>query len=89
MKFVDEYRDVELAQKLAAFGWATHELDGHDLVSIDEAFESIPRHGGKPTCLIAHTVKGKGVSFMEDQLLWHYRSPNEEELGRAILELED
>jgi len=74
-------------EKWRAFGWAVQEIDGHDLKSIEQTLASVPFQAGKPTCVIAHTVKGKGVSFMEDRLLWHYRAPNDEELAKAILEL--
>ena len=52
------------------------------------ALEAVPFEAGRPSCVIAHTVKGKGVSFMEDRLLWHYRSPDPEELRQALQELE-
>ncbi|MFN8570908.1 MAG: transketolase [Gemmatimonadaceae bacterium] len=75
------------ADKWRAFGWATVEVDGHDLSAIDEALGRFPFEAGKPSCLIAHTVKGKGVSFMEDDLLWHYRCPRGDELAAATAEL--
>ena len=77
-----------LADKWRAFGWSTREIDGHDVVAIHEALTRVPFAIGRPSCLIAHTVKGKGVSFMEGQLLWHYRSPGADELVRALAELE-
>jgi len=78
-----------LAEKWAAFNWAVREIDGHDLGAIEATLREVPFTPGKPSCLIAHTVKGKGVSFMEDELLWHYRSPQNDEYRRAIEELED
>lgn len=77
-----------LADKWRAFGWAVHEIDGHDIGEIVRVFSALPFTVGKPSCVIAHTVKGKGVSFMEDKLLWHYRNPSDEELQRAVAELE-
>ena len=77
-----------LASKFQAFGWAVKEIDGHDLDAIDAAVRAVPFVPGKPNCIIAHTVKGKGVSFMEDKLLWHYRNPAGEELAAALKELE-
>ncbi len=77
-----------LAQKWHDFGWACKEIDGHDYKQIEEALTSVPFEKGKPSCIIAHTVKGKGVSFMEDSLLWHYKSPNDEEFRKAMIELE-
>ncbi len=76
-----------LADKFRAFRWAVREVDGHDHAAIREALESAPWEPGKPSCLIAHTIKGKGVDYMEDQLLWHYRDPNEEQLARALAQL--
>lgn len=76
-----------LAAKWESFGWAAREIDGHDLDQIADMFSSIPFEAGKPSCVIAHTVKGKGVSFMENKLLWHYRSPDDRELRQALAEL--
>ncbi len=76
-----------LAAKWQAFGWSVLEIDGHDIAQIEDAFRAIPTQPGSPTCIIAHTIKGKGVSFMENKLLWHYRSPDQEELRLALSEL--
>lgn len=75
------------ADKWRAFGWNVVEVDGHDHGALRAAFESVPASNGKPTCVIAHTVKGKGVSFMENSVLWHYRSPQGDEYAAAIEEL--
>jgi transketolase len=86
---VEEVIDLEpLADKWKAFGWAVREIDGHDLEAIQSALTDAPFDTGRPTCIVAHTVKGKGVSFMEDQLLWHYRAPRGELMDRALAELE-
>lgn len=74
------------ADKWRAFGWDVVEIDGHDHRALRAAFADAAR-GERPRCVIAHTVKGKGVSFMEDQILWHYRSPAGEELAAALAEL--
>jgi transketolase len=76
------------AGKWESFGWAVREIDGHDFDEIEAALVEIPRQAGKPTCIVANTLKGKGVSFMEDKLLWHYRCPDSEERRRALAELE-
>lgn len=76
-----------LAEKWRAFGWATEEIDGHDLAAVQHALGRVPFEAGRPTCVVAHTVKGKGVSFMENQLLWHYRAPLGELLDEALSEL--
>ena len=78
-----------LADKWRAFRWAVQEIDGHDVPAIINALERVPLESGKPTAIIAHTVKGKGVSFMEDNLLWHYRPPDDALLARALAELGD
>jgi transketolase len=87
---VKEVLDLEpFAAKWNAFGWAVQEIDGHDLEQIEKVLVAVPLESGKPTCIIAHTVKGKGVSFMEDTVLWHYRAPDRDEMARAVVELED
>ena len=78
-----------LAEKFRAFRWGVREIDGHDHVAIYEAFSQVPFKKGKPSCVIAHTIKGKGVGFMENSLKWHYSSPNPEQLQAAIAELEN
>lgn len=76
-----------LAEKLAAFGWAVAELDGHDVAALATCLADVPLANGRPTAVIAHTTKGKGVSFMENQVLWHYRFAAGEELESALAEL--
>lgn len=77
-----------LAEKLKAFGWAVREVNGNDHDQLDLALNCTPWEDDKPCVLIAHTTKGKGVSFMENKVEWHYRSPNQEQLAQAIAELE-
>jgi len=77
-----------LADKWSAFGWRVTEVDGHDICALLGTFNRLPFQPGKPSAIIAHTVKGKGVSFMEDDNNWHYRTPNPEEVKRARHELE-
>lgn len=76
-----------LADKFNAFNWHTIEIDGHNHQEIKDAFDKATQTRKKPTVIIAHTIKGKGVSFMENNLLWHYRSPNETEYQQAINEI--
>lgn len=86
---VSEIMDLApLADKWRAFRWAVREIDGHDYEQIESALSSIPFEAGAPSVVIAHTVKGKGVSFMENQLAWHYKSPNTDQLAQALAELE-
>lgn len=77
-----------LAEKFSAFGWAVATVDGHDVAALDGVLTRLPFEPERPSCVIARTVKGKGVSFMEDRLLWHYRSPTDDELARALAEVE-
>lgn len=76
-----------LRDKWAAFGWDAREIDGHDVEALASAMADLPNGSGKPVALIAHTVKGKGVSFMEDDNNWHYRAPTADEVVRAHKEL--
>ena len=78
-----------LADKFAAFGWAVREVDGHDFEALAAVLGKTPAEAGKPTAVIAHTHKGRGVSFMEDQAGWHHRVPSDEELDKAIRELKE
>jgi transketolase len=77
-----------LADKWRSFGWGVRELDGHDLATIEAAYSELPFEAGRPSCIVAHTVKGKGVSFMEGELLWHYRAPRGELEVKALAELD-
>jgi transketolase len=86
---VEEVLALEpFADKWRAFGWHVVECDGHDRVALEGALTAVPESAGRPTVLIAHTVKGKGVSFMEDKLEWHYKSPSPQQLLDAIAEVE-
>lgn len=76
-----------LRDKWAAFGWDVHEADGHDIGALTRLMRNVPNGSGKPVAIIAHTVKGKGVSFMEDDNNWHYRVPNEREVADAKRQL--
>jgi transketolase len=76
------------ADKFKAFGWNTIEVDGHDHLALKKSFALVKIEKTKPTVLICHTTKGKGVSFMENSVLWHYRSPQGQEYQAASLELQ-
>ncbi len=78
-----------LAPKWEAFGWRTFEIDGHDFEAIIGAGRAAQSERGRPTMILAYTVKGKGVSFMEREAGWHGRSPNRDEYERAMRELGD
>jgi transketolase len=73
--------------KWKAFGWPVIEIDGHDLAQIDKALDQAEATHGGPTLIVAHTVKGKGVSFMENNPEWHGKSPKPEEAVAAIREI--
>ena len=77
-----------LPAKWEAFGWHVQEIDGHDLEAIDHALSAAREESVRPSVIVAHTVKGKGVSFMEDDNNWHYRIPSPKELDAALIELE-
>ena len=74
-------------RKWSAFGWNTIEIDGHNIGEFISAVERAKNTQGKPTILIAHTIKGKGVSYMEDEYTWHSNVPSDEELEAALAEL--
>jgi len=86
---VDETLRLEpLADKARAFGWSVREVDGHDHAAIETLLSQTPWEAGKPSFLIAHTTKGKGVSFMENSVAWHYKSPSSEQLATALEEID-
>lgn len=78
---------VELANAWRSFGWSVHEADGHDVKALTRLFSSAFFRIDRPKVIIARTVKGRGVSFMENDLEWHYRPPSKEDLARAVGEL--
>jgi transketolase len=74
--------------KFESFGWAVREIDGHDIKALKEAFAALPFEKGKPSLIIAHTIKGKGVSFMENSVKWHHGVPDKEQYETALAELD-
>ena len=76
---------VGFTEKFLSFGFSVEDIDGHDFNAIKKAV--LKREKGKPRAIIAHTVKGKGISFMENVPLWHYRLPNEDEMEIALHDL--
>jgi transketolase len=76
-----------LADRFRAFGWAVREVDGHDHAALLAALTATPFEAGRPSCLIAHTHKGHGVSFISDQVAWHHHVPTDDEYARARAEL--
>jgi transketolase len=86
--FVEDVMGIEpLADKYRAFNWFVIEIDGHDLDSIVEAFERARNFKGRPTVILAHTIMGKGVGFMENRPEWHGRPPSPEQGRQALVEL--
>jgi len=77
-----------LEEKFAAFGFAVRRVDGHDLAELASLLDSLPFEPGRPNLVLARTIKGKGISYMEDQVSWHHRVPTDEEYAAALLELE-
>jgi transketolase len=85
---VEDVLDLEpFAEKWRAFRWAFREIDGHDHIALRQALQGVPFQTDRPSLILAHTIKGKGVSYMENQLSWHYKSPNAEQLELALREL--
>ena len=76
-----------IVPKLEAFGWTVREIDGHDMEAIVEALSPETQMPGKPTCVVAHTNKGQGISFMQDRVEWHHKVPNREQYEQAMREL--
>jgi len=76
-----------LADKFAAFGWSVRGVDGHDHDALAELLGKAPWQPGKPSIVVAHTTKGKGVSYMENSVKWHYSSPSDLQLAQALTEL--
>jgi transketolase len=76
-------------EKFASFGWAVREVDGHDPDALKKVFESLPFEEGKPSLVIANTIKGKGISFMENNIKWHHGVPDKEQYKDAIKELDN
>ena len=84
----NEIKNLEpLAQKWAAFGWNVLDIDGHSIDALKNAFDNFTATKGKPTVILANTVKGKGISFMEGKSAWHGKAPNKEQLAQALAEL--
>ena len=80
---------MPIADKFRAFKFNVIEVaDGNDMAQVREAFQAARAHKGEPTCIVAETLKGKGVSFMEDQVGWHGKAPNDEQYAQAMAELE-
>ncbi|MBN1526700.1 MAG: transketolase [Candidatus Omnitrophica bacterium] len=80
MPYADKWRD---------FGWHAIEADGHDLASLMDAYDAAEKVKGKPTVIIAHTIKGKGVSFIENRVEWHGIAPKKDEYEKAVKELDE
>lgn len=76
-----------MSDKIKSFGWNVLDIDGHDIEQLLESFNDFKHTKGKPTMIIANTIKGKGVSYMENNLRFHYSAPNDEEFKIAMEEL--
>jgi len=86
-KITDVMNPTPLDKKFEAFGWHVIQIDGHDYNQIEAAFQEARKTKGQPTLILAHTIKGKGVSFMEGQAGWHGKAPNEEQYHIAMKDL--
>lgn len=85
----DVLKTEPLDEKFRAFGWAVRQVNGHNLGALSDALLSVPFESGKPSMVIARTVKGKGISFMEDAKEWHHRVPDDEQYALAMEELDE
>lgn len=86
---VKEILDPEpIEDKFRAFKWSVQRINGHDLNDMEKVFSKIPFEKGKPSIIVADTVKGKGISFMENNNVWHYKPPNKEQFEQALKELQ-
>ena len=87
--FLCDIRNIEpLKNKWKSFGWEAFEVDGHNFIQLLDAYDKAKKVKGKPSIILAHTTKGKGVSFIENKVEWHGIAPKPEELERALKELE-
>ncbi len=86
-KMTDVMSDLPIDEKFKAFNWNVINIDGNNLEEIENAYKQAREFKGKPTCIIGKTIKGKGVSFMEDVCSWHGVAPNEEQYNDAMKEL--
>jgi transketolase len=77
-----------LAAKWQAFRWSVREIDGHDVPALEQTLSAVPFEPGRPSMIVAHTIKGKGVSYMENRLAWHYKMPDAAQLQQALGEVE-
>jgi transketolase len=86
--FTKDVMDLEsIKDKLKAFNWNVYEIDGHNFEEIKQTLDKTDELNSKPHFIIAHTIKGKGVSFMEGVIDWHGKAPNNEQTKQAIEEL--
>lgn len=83
----DVIKVMPIADKFKAFGWNVIEINGHDFKEIGEAYDAAKECKGKPTCIVAETIKGKGISFMEGNASWHGKAPDDEQAKKAMSEL--
>lgn len=88
-RLADTNNLAPIAPKVAAFDWAVEEIDGHDMEQITRALSAETITPGKPKCIVAHTNKGQGISFMSDNVAWHHKVPTEDQYRQAIAELEE
>ena len=81
-------KSSSLEEKYTAFGWAVRSVDGHDFDQLNDAFDHAPWVSGRPSLVIAHTIKGRGASFMENVAAWHHKAPTQQELEQAMDDLD-
>ncbi|MCZ2158106.1 hypothetical protein NPX99_02215 [Bartonella sp. 220] len=77
-----------LADKFISFGWHVMEMDGHDITQLKKSLGSLSSHKEKPTAILMNTIKGSGISIMENDILWHHKVPTDEEYNIAVNEIQ-
>lgn len=88
-KLTDVMSPLPIPEKFAAFGWHVIEINAHDLDAVEAAYAEAKTVKGQPTVIVGHSIKGKGVSFMENQAAWHGMAPNDEQYAQAVKELDE
>lgn len=88
-RLADTNNLAPFAPKLAAFGWHVEDIDGHDHAAICRVLSREVGTPGKPKCIVAHTNKGQGISFMSDNVAWHHKVPNRDQYEQALAELQE
>lgn len=88
-KTADISKPTDFEDRYKAFGWSVKQVDGHDVKALYDALKSVPFEKGKPSMIVAKTIKGKGISFMENEAKYHHWHPGQQEAGEALRQMEE